>query len=121
MRASFPQDRVTAAVAGGPLKDDEKRDDDQRGDHQQLVIVDIGDDLRLLRDHGIDGGGERIPELGNGRVLKDSIDGRDVLDDVGVIDLRVRRQQAVDHRDADARADVAREAEEPGTFRPLLR
>jgi hypothetical protein len=47
------------------------------GDHQQLVIVDIGDDLRPFRDHGIErgapGGSQRISELGNGRVLKDSI------------------------------------------------
>jgi len=33
-----------------------------------------------------------------------------MLGDVGVIDLRVAGQQAVHHRDADAGADVARQA-----------
>ena len=44
------------------LEDDEQRDHGKRRDHQQLVIIDVSDDLRLLRDHavkcGAAGGGE---------------------------------------------------------------
>ena len=41
--------------------------------------------------------------------------------DVGVIGLRVLREQAGDHRNADAGADVAGEVVETGAFGPLLR
>jgi Protein of unknown function (DUF2924) len=33
-----------------------RRDHDERRDHQQLVIVDVSNDLRLLRDHGVECG-----------------------------------------------------------------
>jgi Protein of unknown function (DUF2924) len=33
-----------------------RRDHDERRDHQQLVIVDVINDLRLLRDHGVECG-----------------------------------------------------------------
>jgi hypothetical protein len=45
-------------------------------------------------------GGQRIPELRDDWVGKESVDGCDVLHDVGVIYLRVLCQQAVHHRDA---------------------
>ena len=53
-RSSFHSQRMTSTAAGGrPLENDEQRNDDKRRDHQQLVIVDVGNDLRLLRNHGI--------------------------------------------------------------------
>ena len=35
------------------LEHDEQRDGDERCEHQQLVVVDIGDDLRLAGDDGV--------------------------------------------------------------------
>jgi len=52
---------------------------------------------RLPRDHGIERGRARprspIPELGDGGALEHPIHGCDVLNDIGVIGLRVLRQQ----------------------------
>jgi hypothetical protein len=63
---------LTAAVGRLP-EDDEQRDYGECRDHQQLVIINVGDDLRLLRDHGVEcgatGGGERIPELCDGWIV----------------------------------------------------
>jgi hypothetical protein len=71
----FNDERVIlTAPAGRPLENDEKRDHGERRDHQQLEIVDVSNDLRLVRDHrvecGASGGGERIPELLDHRVLE---------------------------------------------------
>ena len=102
---------ILAAPAGRALEDNEQRDHGERRDHQQLVIVDIGNDLRLLRDRGVERGasgcGEWIPKTRDAWVGENPIDGSDVLHDVGVVNLRVLYQQAVHHRDADAGADVA--------------
>ena len=82
-------------------------------DHQQLIIVDVGDDLRLLRDHGVErstsGGIERVPEAHDHRALERTIYGGNVLHDVGMIDLRVARQQSIHYRNANTGANVPRE------------
>ena len=114
----------TTFFAGCSLEGDEQGDNEERRDHQQFVIVNVGDDLSLLRDHSVErgtsGGGYRVPELRDHRVLKHSVNGRHVLGNVGVIHLRIRDQQAVHHGDADAGADVARQTVETGAFCPLL-
>ena len=91
---SFHDERVVlAGTVGRLLEDDEQRDHDERRDHQQLEIVDIGDDLRLPRDHGIERGatcvGKWIPELCDGRAFEHPVHSCDVRNDVGVIGLRV--------------------------------
>jgi hypothetical protein len=43
-------ERVIRTAAWGFLEDDEPREYRKRRDHQQLIIVDVCDDLRLLRD-----------------------------------------------------------------------
>ena len=47
---SFHRERVIRTAAWGFLEDDEPREYRKRRDHQQLVIGDVCDDLRLLRD-----------------------------------------------------------------------
>ena len=47
---SFHCERVIRTAAWGFLEDDEPREYRKRRDHQQLVIGDVCDDLRLLRD-----------------------------------------------------------------------
>jgi len=55
--ALFHHDRVIrAAPAGRLLEDDEQREHGERRDHQQLVVVYVSDDLRLLGDDGIERG-----------------------------------------------------------------
>jgi len=88
---------IRAATCGRLLEDDEQRDHGEGRDHQQLVIVDIGNDLRLPRvtmasSAARPAGGNRIPEPCDHRVIELPIDGRDVLRDGGVIHLRVPRQ-----------------------------
>ena len=54
LQMSFHRDRVILTVTVGRLLEHNKeRDHRQRRDHQQLVVIDVGDDLRLLRDHGV--------------------------------------------------------------------
>ena len=53
------------------------------------------------------------------RIFERPIDRRDRWSDGGVVGLGILHQQAVHDRDADARADIARQAEKAGTFRPL--
>ena len=93
------------------LEDDEQRDYDERRDNRQLVIIDVGNDLRLPYDDDTSRrtsrGGNQIPELYDYQILEQVVDGGDVLRDGGVINLRVLCPQAVHRRDADARADVA--------------
>src|SRR6202042_558713 len=64
MSFQFQRVLLIAAVRRS-LENDEQWDHEERRDHQQLVIVDVGDDLRLLRDHGVatgaSGCGDRIP------------------------------------------------------------
>jgi hypothetical protein len=72
---SFNDERVIlTAPAGRPLKNDEKRDHGERRDHQQLEIIDVRNNLRLPRDHGVEcrasGIGSGIPELLDHRVLE---------------------------------------------------
>ena len=106
------------------LEDDEQRDHGKRRDHQQLVIIDVSDDLRLLRDHavkcGAAGGGEGIPKLCDRRILERAVHCRDVLRDLCVIDLCVAGEQSINDRNADAGADIARETVESGAFSSLL-
>jgi hypothetical protein len=45
-------DRCGAALYA--LKHHQQRNDDQRRDHQQFVVVDIGDDLRLTGDKRVE-------------------------------------------------------------------
>ncbi len=94
---SFHDERVVfAAAIGRLLEDDEQWDHDERRDHQQLEIIDVGNDLPLARDHGIECGatgvGKWIPELCDGRAFEHPVHARDVRNDVGVIGLRVLGQ-----------------------------
>src|SRR5690242_2674130 len=56
------------------LENEEQRNDGERCDQQQLVVVDICDDLCLARDHRIEscasGLGHGIPESRNGWILE---------------------------------------------------
>ncbi len=65
---------IRSSAAGWFAKDDEQRKRAERCDHQQFVIVDIGDDLGLLRHHRIESraarGCQRIPEVGDCLVLE---------------------------------------------------
>src|SRR4051794_13164999 len=92
---------ILTATMGRWLEDDEKGDHDERRDHQQLVIVDVSDDLRLASDHGVEcgtsGGSERTPKPRYHRILEHPVDGSNVLRNVGVVYLRVRCQQTVHH------------------------
>jgi hypothetical protein len=104
---SFHDQRlIHTATRARPFEEDEQRKDGERGDHQQFVIVNISDDLRLLRDHGIEprspAGRCRIPGLRDRGAIEEPIDGGDVLNDLRVVHLRV--------------ADRARSA--PTTARP---
>ena len=76
----------------------QQRQHGERRDHQKLIIVDIGDDLRLLGDDcvecGAAGGGQRIPEMRDVGVFQGAIDRCYVLRDVGVIGLGVADQAA---------------------------
>ena len=80
---------VLRARMGGLLEDGEQRDHGERCDHQQFVVVDVGDDLRLLRNHGVErrppsfAGG--IPELCDGRSFEHAVDDGDVLNDFGML------------------------------------
>ena len=47
---SFHRERVIRTAAWGFLEDDEPREYRKRRDHQRLIIVDVCDDVRLLRD-----------------------------------------------------------------------
>ena len=89
----------------------------------QLVIVDVSNDLRLLRDYGVErgaaSGGQGIPELSDRWALERPVHPRDVLRDVGVIRLRITDQQSVDYGDADTGADIARQVVEAGAFGPV--
>src|SRR3977135_2128275 len=55
-RMSFHETRLIRAAAGRLLEHNQQRDHDKRRDHQQLEIVDVGNDLRLPRDHGVECG-----------------------------------------------------------------
>ena len=61
----------------------------QRGDQQQFIIVDVGDDLRLLRDQRIEGRSagrsKRAQEVRDARVFERTIDRGDICGDVGVV------------------------------------
>jgi hypothetical protein len=110
---SLYSERVIRFAARSFLEHDQQRKHGKHRDHQQLVVVYVGNDLRLLRDHGIEcgasSGSQGIPELCNRRVVERPVHRRNVLHNVGMIDLRVARQQSVHDRDADAGADVPRE------------
>jgi hypothetical protein len=84
---------VGAFGPGRVLEDDQQRDYGDRRKHQQLVIVDIRDDLRLLSDQGVErrppGSGDRIEELGNRGLFERTIDGGDMRCDLGVVHLRI--------------------------------
>jgi hypothetical protein len=47
---SFHCERVIRTAAWHFLEDDELRDYRKRREHQKLIVVDVCDDLRLLRD-----------------------------------------------------------------------
>src|SRR5215471_11347975 len=59
------------------LEDEDQRKRRERRDHQQLVIVDIGDDLRLTRDQGVKRGAScganRVQELRDRRMFERAI------------------------------------------------
>jgi hypothetical protein len=115
---------VIRAAAWRFLEDHEQRDHGKCRDHQQLIIVDVSDDLRLLRDHSIEcgaaGSRQGIPELCDRRILERAVHCRDVLRDLCVVDLRVAGEQSINDRNADAGADIAREIVEAGAFGSLL-
>jgi hypothetical protein len=116
---------IRPATAGRLLEHHDQWDRREGYDRQQLEIIYVGNDLSLLRDHGIERGapciGQWIPELCVGRIFEPAIDGRDVCNNIGVVGLRVLREQAHHHGYADAGADIARKIVEAGAFRPLLR
>ena len=71
-------ERAIGAAAWCFCEDDEQQQYGKRGDHQQqLIIVDVRDDLHLLRDHGVERGatdrGQGIPELRDRRTLEGAI------------------------------------------------
>ena len=105
-------DRGCRAAARQPLEYEQQRHYHQSGDHQKFVVVDIGDDLRLLGDHrverGATAGGQRIPGVRDQRVLEGAVHRSNALRYVGVIGLGILHQQAVDHRNADAGAHITR-------------
>jgi hypothetical protein len=73
---SFHNERVIlTAVAGRLLERDEQRDRRERHDHHQLEIVDVGNDLCLQRDHGVQRGAPGI-----GRGIRKYLFGRTELD-----------------------------------------
>jgi hypothetical protein len=103
------RDLLGATTVGRFLKHQKQWDHGKRRDHQQLVIVDVSNDLRLLRDHGIERGaargGQWIPKLCNGRALERSIHRGNVLPLLVVgranenpisITFRVERNSAMD-------------------------
>src|SRR5580698_8334192 len=73
------------------LENNEQSKQSQRGDQQELVIINISDDLRLLRDQGIErrsaGSSNRAHELCDGWVFEAAIDCGDICRDVGMVDL----------------------------------
>src|SRR5262249_51758909 len=52
-------------------------------DHQQFIVVDVGDDLRLLCYHGVERrpsrGRQRIPKMLDGGIFEAAIQRRDML------------------------------------------
>ena len=99
---SIPRNLVTLSAAAGRLLEHDKQwDDEERRDHQQLEIVDVGNDLRLLRDHGVKcrapAGSRWIPELCDSWGFEHAVHSGDVLNDIGVVGLRVLCQQAGHH------------------------
>jgi hypothetical protein len=74
---SLDHDRLRRRRARRLAKHDQERQDRERRNHQKFVIVDIGDDLRLLGDDGIERSaarsGERIPGVRNRRMLEATI------------------------------------------------
>ena len=116
---------MASAATGSLLEDDEQREHGQRRDHQQLVVVDVRDDLRLTRNERVEGGTaggcNGIQELRDRRLLEGAIDRADVCHNLGVIDLRVLGQQRINDRNADARSDIALQIKEAGPLGPLLR
>ncbi len=79
------------------FENDEQRKQGQRSNQQHLVIVNISNDLRLLRDQGVErrsaGGGKWAQEWRNARILEGAIDRGDVCRDVSMVDLGIGRQQ----------------------------
>jgi hypothetical protein len=51
--------RLEAGATRRLAEEENQRERDKRQDHQQLEIIDIGDDLRLRRDRGIERGAPR--------------------------------------------------------------
>jgi hypothetical protein len=67
IRAPQKETSGWSLMGQGVIPSRAQRDHRKRRDHQQLIIVDVSNDLRLLRDHGVElgapGGGRGIPEL----------------------------------------------------------
>jgi len=112
------------AAAGPHLEHDKQENGGDGGDHQQLVVVDIGDDLRLLREQGVERGaacgGEGIQDVRDGRIVEAAVHRRHVSRDIGVVDLGKIGQKRVDDRNADARTDVSRQVVEAGAVGEAL-
>ena len=64
---SFHCERVIITAAVRLPEDDKQRDHGECRDHQQLVIINIGNDLRLLRDHGVECGATEVRDGDEGR------------------------------------------------------
>jgi hypothetical protein len=66
----------------GFLEDEEQRNQGERGDHQELVVIDVSNDLCLLRDQSVErrppGSGKGAQELRSGGTLECAIDCGDV-------------------------------------------
>ena len=64
---AIPRGQYEAAASLGLSEKDEQRQHGESSDHEQLIVVDVGDDFRLPGNDGIQrgasGGGVRAPKM----------------------------------------------------------
>jgi coproporphyrinogen III oxidase len=82
---------ILAIPAWRLLEKEDQREREERQNHQQFEVVDVSNDLRLQCDgsveRGAPGGGERTPQMRDGRVFEQAVDRGDVTGDFGMIFL----------------------------------
>jgi DNA-binding transcriptional LysR family regulator len=103
---SFERHRVCrGSVAPRTLEEKKPRGYGQRRDHQERVVVDVSDDLRLPSDDAVKRGAaglrKRTPVLRNRCIFEHPVDGIHVDGDGRMIDLGIAGQERGDNRDAD--------------------
>src|SRR5271154_6870461 len=80
--SSFDQGVIRSVAAGRLLEEEDQREGEERQNHQQFEVVDVGDDLGLQCDGGVErgasGGGERTPQMRDGCVFDHAVDRSDV-------------------------------------------